>query len=178
MTNVNENWLPIPSYEGLYEISNYGRIKSFLSPPKKNKVNIPLKEGNIMNPSYDKNKYLRLDLIKNKKPKTFKVHRLVMLAFVGESKLAVDHIDGNKENNHLSNLRYCTNRENSIYYFEKKEGKSSKRIGVSYRKDLKKWRSYIIINKKQVHLGVFNNEEEAAKKYLDAKENIVNLGIK
>jgi hypothetical protein len=173
MTNVNEIWLPIPNYEGLYEISNYGRVKSFLSPPKKNKVNIPLKEGKIINPFYDKKKYLKLHLTKNKNPKTFLVHRLVMLAFVGESKLAVDHIDGNKENNYLSNLRYCTNRENSIYYYEKKEGKSSKRVGVSYSKDRKKWCSFIRINKKQLYLGAFNSEEEAEKKYLEAKKNIV-----
>ena len=178
MTNVNEIWLPIPNYEGLYEISNYGRVKSFLSPPKKNKVNIPLKEGKIINPFYDKKKYLKLHLTKNKNPKTFLVHRLVMLAFVGESKLAVDHIDGNKENNHLSNLRYCTNRENSIYHYEKKSDKSSTKVGVSYNKQHRKWRSYIIINRKQIHLGYFNSEEEAEKKYLEAKENIVNLGIK
>ena len=103
MTNVNEIWLPIPNYEGLYEVSNCGRIKSFLSPPKKNKINILLKEGKIINPSYDSYKYLRVDLYKNKKCKTYKVHRLVMLAFVGESKLSIDHIDGNKENNNLAN---------------------------------------------------------------------------
>lgn len=177
MTNVNENWLPIPNYEGLYEVSNYGRIKSFLSPPKSNKVNIPLKEGKIINPSYDKDKYLRLVLTKNKKSKEFRVHRLVMLAFVGESKLAVDHIDGNKENNHLTNLRYCTNRENCFFYYEKKEGKSSKYVGVKHHRN-KNWVARITINKKLIHLGCFDTEEEAAKKYLEAKENIVNLGIK
>jgi hypothetical protein len=49
---------------------------------------------------------------------------------------------------------------------------------VHYNKKNKKWRAYIVLSKKQIHLGYFDNEEEAAKKYLEAKENIVNLIIK
>jgi hypothetical protein len=169
MTNVNEIWLPIPNYEGLYEISNYGRIKSF-----PNKTH---KDYKIINPAYDKNGYLKCVLHKNNKNNYLRVHRLVMLAFVGESKLAVDHIDGNKENNHLSNLRYCTNRENCSYYYENKKDKSSKYVGVKHHRN-KKWVARIWINKKLIYLGSFDTEEEAAKKYLEAKENIVNLGIK
>lgn len=58
--------------------------------------------------------------------KSMKVHRLVAEAFIGKSKLQVDHIDGNKENNNLSNLEYVTNKENSI--------RKQNRIG-NYQKD-------------------------------------------
>jgi hypothetical protein len=165
MTNVQENWLPIPNYEGLYEISDLGKVKSL---PNKTHKNIK-----ILNPSYDKNGYLRVDLYKNKKNKTSKVHRLVMLSFIGESELAIDHIDGNKQNNRLDNLRYCTNRENSIFYYEKKNT-TSKYVGVYYNKQNKKWRAYIIFDKKQIHLGHFDNEEEAGMAYINAKNKLDN----
>ncbi len=56
--------------------------------------------------------YLRVDLCKNGKTKTKKIHRLVMLTFYGESDLQVNHIDGNKTNNNLFNLEYCSAFQN------------------------------------------------------------------
>jgi uncharacterized membrane protein len=163
MTNVHENWLPIPNYEGLYEISDLGNVKSL---PKKYSHN-----GIILNPSTDKNGYFRVDLWKNKVNKTIKVHRLVMLAFIGYSELAIDHIDGDKRNNKLSNLRYCSNRQNSCFYYENKDS-SSKYVGVNFNKQNNKWKSYIVINKKQKHLGYFETEDEAYEKLISFKKEM------
>lgn len=92
----------IHGYENVYKISNYGRLFS-------------LKRNIIKTPSVDKDGYLRHNLYKNSQHKAVHAHRLVLLAF-GESvvgKPVVDHIDGDRKNNHISNLRWCTVKENN-----------------------------------------------------------------
>ena len=98
----DEVWLPIPDYEG-YQISNYGRVKSFKH-----------KEPHILKPAIDKYGYLKISLNQDGKQKLFSVHRLVALAFIPnlENKPQIDHIDGHKFNNHVSNLRWVTDKEN------------------------------------------------------------------
>jgi len=61
--------------------------------------------------------YLKVGLWNDSKVKTYRVHRLVMLTFIGPSELSVNHIDGNKINNDLSNLEYCTHSENCLHAF-------------------------------------------------------------
>lgn len=106
-----EIWKPIPGYEGLYDVSNYGRVKSH---PKE----IKLWHGSSFTRHIEfiklKNQdgYIKARLYKNRQQKSHSVHRLVMLAFIGESKLDVNHIDGNPSNNKLTNLEYCTRSEN------------------------------------------------------------------
>lgn len=90
----------IPGYEGKYQISNYGRIFGLV---KKIERKFTLNESG----------YHRILLQIKKQHKTFLVHRLVMLTFVGPSDLTVNHIDGNKLNNMLKNLEYCTSKENT-----------------------------------------------------------------
>jgi hypothetical protein len=102
---TNEEWKPIIGYEGYYEISSFGRVKSL--PRVKCK-------GIIRKPKIDKFGYHRMFLSKNGVSKDFAVHRLVMAAFVGEcpNGQEVRHLDGNPSNNHLSNLTYGTKKEN------------------------------------------------------------------
>ena len=101
---MHEEWKPIDGFEGLYEISSYGRVKSF-------KV---YQSGKILKPSPDLNGYLRLSLAKEGKNKYVNVHRLVAEAFLPRisGKTCVNHIDGNKANNRLDNLEWCTYSEN------------------------------------------------------------------
>jgi hypothetical protein len=109
-----EIWKDIKGYEGLYQISNEGRVKA-LSRVVKSRWGTPkpLKEKEIRE-IVDSLGYSRLSLSKDGKVKAHKIHRLVAEAFlVGEGQ--INHIDGNKQNNHVSNLEFCTQRENNIH---------------------------------------------------------------
>lgn len=103
-----EIWKPIKGYNGLYEISNYGKI---LSTPRKGSKGGLLKQSTL-----DKG-YLGVRLYKKDGGKNFKVHRLVYETFVGEIPYGYDinHIDENKKNNHISNLNLMTKVENNAY---------------------------------------------------------------
>jgi hypothetical protein len=116
----NETFKDIPGYEGYYQISNLGRIKSvnrIVYTEKRNGLTRTVKER-ILKQKIDKKKYATVHLLKNSKDKFIKIHRLVMLAFKGESKLEVNHIDGNKQNNRLDNLEYCTRSENIKHAYD------------------------------------------------------------
>lgn len=112
MNIMQEIWKDIKGYEELYQVSNLGRVKSL---PKSGKNNAILKER-ILKLRINDNGYCIVDLYKNKSRKVKKVHRLVMESFIGENKyLDIKHKDGNKQNNKLENLEYCTRQENMIH---------------------------------------------------------------
>lgn len=108
-----EIWKDIQGYEGIYQVSNLGRVKSF---PKTRNIGKNLRHypGMIRKLQINKNGYVYVELSDNKKPKLIRVHRLVAIAFIPnqENKNAVNHKDGNKSNNCLENLEWCTNSEN------------------------------------------------------------------
>lgn len=100
---MKEVWKDIKGYEGSYKVSNLGRIQS-------NKNNRP----KILKFGYNAKGYDLVHLCKHGEKKSFKVHRLVLIAFDCnlDNKPQVNHIDGNKNNNNLFNLEWCTNKEN------------------------------------------------------------------
>ena len=108
-----EKWERIKGYEKYYEISNFGNVKS-LDREISNKKGSYTKKGRLLKKSYTSTGYLKVELTKNKKKKSFKVHRLVAQAFIPnpESKPNVNHIDGNPLNNNFKNLEWCTQKEN------------------------------------------------------------------
>lgn len=110
---MEEIWKDIEGYEGLYQVSNYGRIKSFYKWDIGKMSHI--REEKIMNPT--KGEYLRVILCKNDKYKCEYVHRLVAKAFIPnlENKAQVNHKDENKYNNNVNNLEWCTHKENMNY---------------------------------------------------------------
>jgi len=105
---VQEVWQNVKEYEGLYQISNIGRIKSTLS------GDIILKQSNRGNG------YLCVCLYKRGVRKMCSVHRLVAESFLEEcaGKKHVNHKDGDKQNNHAGNLEFCTQKENINYNFK------------------------------------------------------------
>lgn len=97
---LDEIWHDVSGFEGLYQVSNLGRIKS--------------KKGKFLKP-YLQNGYLRVGLYKDKKIKSIYIHRLVATAFILKikDKNIINHKDGNKLNNHYTNLEYTSYYENN-----------------------------------------------------------------
>lgn len=108
-----QNWKPIPGFED-YEISDYGTVRR-LTDAKSTKA------GAYLTPNRDKYGYLRIRLWDARKSGVVQtqVHRLVAKAFIGEipEGQEVNHKDGNKSNNHVSNLEYVTHQENIAHSF-------------------------------------------------------------
>lgn len=105
---MEEVWKDVPGYEGLYQASNIGRIKS-----------ITYRTEHILKPATHRCGYLWVILTNGKIRKTLYVHRLVCLAFIGnpENKETVNHKDGVRNNNHVSNLEWATMAENTKHAF-------------------------------------------------------------
>ena len=110
-----EVWKPIKDYEGLYEVSNLGRVKS---------LNYRgTGKGKILKNIEDSKGYLTVCLTKNGRHKMLKVHRLVAETFIPnpEGKPCIDHINTIKNDNRIENLRWATNEENSNNPLTKKK---------------------------------------------------------
>ena len=95
-----------------------------------------------------------------------KRHRIIAYAFKGldinDSKKEIDHIDGKRLNNNSDNLRIVSSQQNN---FNRTTSK-----GYSWHKQSQKWKAKITLNGKDIHLGLFKNEDDARKAYLDAKK--------
>jgi hypothetical protein len=114
-----EIWKDIKDYEGLYQVSNLGRIKS-LERYKDNHGTKQLIPSKMKSTRKDSQGYLLLDLYKDNKSKTVRVHRLVAEMFIDnvENKETVNHIDGNKENNCIDNLEWATYKEQNNHFYK------------------------------------------------------------
>lgn len=132
---MKEIWKDIKDYEGLYQISNYGRVKR-LSKQKRNynintkNYDIIILPDKIVTPQLNQYGYYRIGLTKNGKRKCYSVHRLVAQSFIPnpENKLQINHKDENKQNNCVDNLEWRTAKYNANY------GTRNKRTG---RKQMK-----------------------------------------
>lgn len=113
--------------------------------------------------------YKRIGLFR----KTYKVHRLVWLFENGEwPKYQIDHIDGNKLNNVITNLRDVKHRENVSNHQCHRNGKL---VGVTFCKKSGKYRARITINKKEMYIGRFKTKELAHKAYINKKNTVVDI---
>lgn len=151
-----EIWKDIKGYEGIYQVSNYGNVKS-----------LKFNKERILKHYKDKN-YFLVRLYKDKKVMTIPIHHLVWDHF-GDGKrdgyiLVVDHINNDPLDNRIENLQVISNRENTSKDRDKTKT-SSKYIGVTWDKRDKKWYSRIQIGGKRIHIGSYDNELDAAKAY-------------
>ena len=117
---MNETWKAISDYEGYYEVSNLGQIRSV------NRVVITRNnkkyhyKSKLLKQQPHNSKYLKVELVKESKQKTYLVHRLVANTFIPnpQSKPQVNHKDGNKQNNIHTNLEWSTSKENNKHAWE------------------------------------------------------------
>ncbi len=172
-----EIWKDIPDYEGLYQVSTQGRVKSLERKVwmKRNNCFKTLKER-ILKESINSSGYRQVVLHENKFINTFKVSVLVAIAFLGHKKckfkIVVDHKDEIKTNDNLYNLQLVTHRKNISKNKLTLANKSSIYTGVDFFKRDNKWRAMIEINHKKKHLGLFNSEIEASNAYQKALSTI------
>lgn len=104
---MNEIWKDIANFEGFYKISNTGKVKSLAR-------NGTVNYDKILSPGKNKDGYLRVVLNKNGNKRYVTVHRLVAETFLDNQNdyPQIDHIDGNKQNNNVHNLRFCSSKTN------------------------------------------------------------------
>jgi hypothetical protein len=121
---IEEIWKDIRDYEGMYQVSTFGRIRSLDRYVKGRYDNMQLIRGKILSICYNKRvEVCEIHLRKNNKRKCFKIHRLVAEAFLENddptNKTTVNHIDGNRKNNRVDNLEWATYSENEKHAYDK-----------------------------------------------------------
>jgi hypothetical protein len=138
-----------------YKISNLGNVKSFKRSKEK-----------IMKTHISDKGYYSVNLINEDGSSLLKIHRLIAKEFIPnpDNLPFIDHIDGNRLNNNIENLRWASYQQNC---FNRKSIKdtSSKYKGVSWNKQCNKFIAYIQVNGKKQYIGLFDNEEHAANAY-------------
>jgi len=136
----------IPTYKK-YGVDKFGNVYN-------------LSKLKVLKPSFDKQGYVRVGIyIGNGKAKTIKVHRLMCLTFIGESNgLDVNHIDGDKKNNNITNLEYCTRSENIIHAFKLGLSKISNKHRESVSKRMSKRVKDVSTGKEYGSLKIASNE--------------------
>lgn len=118
---MTEIWKDVVGYEGIYEVSNKGRVRTH-----KNKTTFSKLHGvrrwkqRVLKDKTPNGRDVRVTLWKKGKPKDFLVHRLVAYAFIPtiDGKDCINHIDGNPKNNKVENLEWCNHLENNKHAFE------------------------------------------------------------
>lgn len=116
---MDEIWKDIPGYEGLYQVSNKGRIKSLDRIGSAGNGALRIYRGRLLKPWPAKKRcgYMYIDLSKDGISRQFRVHRLVAYAFIPNplNLPEVNHIDHNVENNSVENLEWCTGEYNNAH---------------------------------------------------------------
>lgn len=155
-----EIWKAVPGYEGLYEASTLGNVRSlnYLGHGKIKELSLAIVNGRY-----------KLTLRSNGKSKKFYLHQVIAMTFLNHIpdyyNLVVDHINNNPLDNRLENLQVVTVRKNVT-----KDKDRSLPTGVSKKGN--KFQSRIYLNKKVNHLGYFYTQEEASEAYQKALKEI------
>ncbi len=172
-----EIWKDVPNYEGYYQASDLGRVRSLDRTIFDKNGHKRFYKGRMFIASVDKDGYGKVSLGKNGKSISFKVSQIVAMAFLSHKpnkhESNVDHINGDKSDDSVDNLRIVTHRANSsICFHPNKKNFSSKYVGVYWQSKRNKWCSNIRYKGDIMHLGGFNDEIEASNAYQDALSKI------
>ena len=169
----NEIWKDIPNYEGFYQVSNLGNVKT-LSREICNVTGCRTTKTRLLKLGVDSKGYYMCVLYKDKHRKTRNIHQLVSEAFLLHSpcglNIVVDHINNNRLDNRVENLQIITQRKNIS---KDRKNKTSKYTGVFWSKKDKKWISKISVNKKTTVLGYFKCELAAHLAYQNKLKQII-----
>ena len=179
MDKNKEVWMDIPEYKGYYQASNLGRVRSLDRWVTYSNGRKCFYKGGIIKGTISDKGYNQTTLRKNNIGRTFKFSQLVAMAFLRHEpmghKIVVDHINGNRLDDKLENLRIVTFRENVSTCFRAGESRfSSRYVGVHWSKVSSKWISQIRYGKNRFHLGSFDCEREASNAYQEALLKIKN----
>ena len=170
---MQEEWRDIIGFDGRYQVSNLGNVRSTdrlykQSNAKTDEYN-HIYKGKMLKPHYTIWGYKRVGLSKNGKVKYFTIHKLVAEAFLKNNNNypCVNHIDGNKENNNVSNLEWCTYSRNNRHAREIGLNK-----GISYKTRCKKAIEYNYkLQERYCHSALYD-ELVASKIYEISEKNI------
>lgn len=158
LAGQKEEWKYVGGYEGLYEVSNLGHVRN--------------SQRVMLIPNPDGGGYLKINLWKEGKYKTYRVHRLVADAFVEKScykQKWVDHLNGVTTDNRAVNLRWVTNSQNQMNAKQRDNTKSGVK-GVRWNARKQKWYASICVNRRQISKGYFANIEDAIAKRKELEE--------
>lgn len=170
---MEEIWKDVPEYEGLYEVSSLGRVRSLARQWTAGNCASLKHNGKVLSAGIGSDGYRIVVLCNNKHRKTMKVHKLVAMAFLQHKpnnyEFVIDHINDIKSDNRVENLQLVTQRFNA---FKTQGNYSSQYKGVCWNKYRQKWTSHIRINKLLKYLGAYNNEYDAHLAYQNALKNL------
>ena len=160
---MSEVWKDIVGYEGYYQVSDLGNVKSL--------GNEKTKKDKILKPSLSTNGYYQVGLQINGVRKTYKIHTLVAMSFLnhipnGTHEVVVDHINTIRTDNNLNNLRLVSSRFNSS-----RRDRKSNHVGIAYCNFHKKYTAKIFHKGRSKTLGYYITEKEAIESY----NNTLNL---
>lgn len=159
-------WRDVSGYEGIYEVSNCGQVRTH-----KNKTTHSDMHGirrwkqRVLKQKVSKDNTCRVCLYKNKKERTWLVHRLVAKAFIPkvEGKRFINHLDGNRLNNSVENLEWCNHTENNNHAFDNGLIRTAEKV--------------ILLNKK-THEPLYFRSKSKASEYLGKNSGYISAELK
>jgi len=161
-----EEWRDISGYEGLYQVSDLGRVKSLDRLRPNGPKSQYMMKGRTLSPGVSGDTgYLTVNIC----GKSYSIHRLVAKTFISNlnNLPEVNHKDQDKTNNNLNNLEWVTRSENTTHGVRKRKF-HSKYAGVTWDKARNRWRVILMLGKQQKFIGRFKNEIEAGQAYINA----------
>lgn len=157
---TTETWKDIPGYEGRYQVSDLCRVKSLGRMFWSGKTNY-YKSDRIIKVSKNSKGYQQFTVSKNGISKSIKLHRILAELFIPkvDGKIFVNHKDGNKVNNNLENLEWCTHKENLKHAYDNGLLSVDKRIDNLKKFNIKRMKPVIEVNSKKI----YSSTSEAAR---------------
>lgn len=169
-----ETWKPVLGYEGLYEVSDLGRVRSLpRTATRRNGTSYRVRGGMLHPTSSREDGRPSVVLANSGHYLPARVHRLVFEAFNGPTPpgYEVDHANGDAADNRLVNLRLATKSQNTMNRGLLRVNTSGAK-GVAFDRRARKWRAYITVRRRRIHLGMHETVESAAAAYAEAARRL------